>query len=262
MGASVGEALTSLGHEVLWASAGRSSETKERAKAAGCIDAKDTSALTSTSEVILSICPPHAAIDVARDIAGGFRGLFVDFNAISPARAREVASTITEHGATYVDGGIIGGPASPSLYVSGPEAGEAQALFESSDRLRCVDLGDSPTAASSLKMCFASYTKGQAALLVAIRGLALSLGVEDALLEEWDESMGDLRSRSDASVLGVLPKAWRFEGEMEEIADTFLAEELPDGFHRAAAEIYRRLKDYKGSSAGSVEEVLRKMIED
>jgi hypothetical protein len=34
-------------------------------------------------------------------------------------------------------------------------------------------------------------------------------------------------------------KGWRWSGEMEEIADTFAAAGEPDGFHRAAAEVYR-----------------------
>jgi hypothetical protein len=34
-------------------------------------------------------------------------------------------------------------------------------------------------------------------------------------------------------------KGWRWVGEMEEIADTFAAAGQPDGFHRAAAQVYR-----------------------
>ena len=56
-------------------------------------------------------------------------------------------------------------------------------------------------------------------------------------------------------------KAWRFSGEMEEIADTFAAAGLPDGFHRAAAEVYRRMSGYRdAASPPSVEEVATEVL--
>ena len=48
---------------------------------------------------------------------------------------------------------------------------------------------------------------------------------------------------------------------MEEIAATFAAAGLPDGFHLAAAEVWRRLSSYKDAprpSVADVVEVLRK----
>jgi len=40
-------------------------------------------------------------------------------------------------------------------------------------------------------------------------------------------------------------KAWRFVGEMEEMANTLTDAGLPDGFPIAAPEIYLRLEKYK-----------------
>ena len=63
------------------------------------------------SSVILSICPPHAALDVAAQVAAtGNAGNYVDANAISVATAEQVSGIVTAAGATYVDGGIIGMP--------------------------------------------------------------------------------------------------------------------------------------------------------
>jgi len=93
-------------------------------------------------------------------------------------------------------------------------------------------------------MCYAAWTKGTAALLLAIRAVARDLGVEDALLAEWDRTQPDLRARSEAAT-GSVPKAWRFVGEMKEIAATFAAAGYPDGFALAAAEIYSRLAEFK-----------------
>ncbi|HEY4850806.1 MAG TPA: NAD(P)-binding domain-containing protein, partial [Streptosporangiaceae bacterium] len=114
MGAAVGGCLVAAGHPVLWASAGRSSGTGARAEAAGLRDAGTIAALSRQADIILSICPPAAALDVARSVAepadSGFRGVFVDANAISPGTAREVCAIVQAAGASYVDGGIIGPP--------------------------------------------------------------------------------------------------------------------------------------------------------
>jgi hypothetical protein len=40
-------------------------------------------------------------------------------------------------------------------------------------------------------------------------------------------------------------KAWRWVAEMEEIAASFEAVGLPGDFHHGAAEIYRRLAEFK-----------------
>src|SRR6187551_764664 len=106
MGAAVGACLTGAGHEVLWASSGRSRETAERARRAGLHDVGDVGVLAARCELLLSICPPHAAIDAARS-AAGFGGVYVDANAVSPQTASTIAGIA---GPRYVDGGIIGPP--------------------------------------------------------------------------------------------------------------------------------------------------------
>jgi len=248
MGAAVGRCLTGAGHEVLWASEGRGPQTAARARAAGLTDAGTPAEVAERADIIFSICPPHAALDVAWAVQG-FGGLFVDANAISPATAREVALMVEEGGATYVDGGIIGMPPPPSpppvagsstrLYLSGAEAQTVRGLFDGTS-LDSRVLGSGALAASSIKMAYAAWTKGTAALLLAVRGLARAEGVEDALLAEWAMSQPSLqdRSRDAAGSAGV--KGWRWVAEMEEIAASMAADGLPDGFHQAAAEIFRR----------------------
>jgi len=59
----------------------------------------------------------------------------------------------------------------------------------------------------------------------------------------------------------VTAKAWRFEGEMNEIAETFHEAGLPAEFHRAAAEIYRRLSDFKDADeAPALEDLLQALV--
>ena len=248
MGAAVGRVLQSNGHEVLWASDGRSEATRERAESFR--DLETVAALADQAELILSICPPHAALDVARGVEG-FDGVYVDANAISPMRAHEVA----ELHPRYVDGGIVGGPphrrrldgAGPGaeaaalpplereepgtkLYLSGPGAASVAVLFVGSI-LEARVVAD----ASALKMVYAAWSKGSAAMLLAIRDVEQHFGVED----EWRLAAPELAERLPRAERAAATKGWRWIGEMEEIADTFAAAGQPDGFHRAAARVYR-----------------------
>jgi 3-hydroxyisobutyrate dehydrogenase-like beta-hydroxyacid dehydrogenase len=244
MGAAVGRCLTKSGNTVLWASEGRSPATAERAEAAGLTDAGTIAAVAGRAGVILSVCPPHAAADVAWAVHG-FRGLYVDCNAIAPGTAREVAQMINDTGGRYVDGGIIGlPPAEPGgtrLYLSGPDAPTVQALFAGSE-LDARIAGPALTAASAVKMSYAAWTKGTAALILAIRELAREEGVEETLLAEWALSQPKLEERSRGSARSATAKGWRWVAEMEEIAATMAAAGLPDGFHLAAAEVFRRYR--------------------
>jgi 3-hydroxyisobutyrate dehydrogenase-like beta-hydroxyacid dehydrogenase len=249
MGAAVGRCLRERGHTVLWASEGRAAATAARAIDAGLTDAGTAAEITSRADVVISVCPPRAALDTARRVAGsGFGGLFVDANAISPATAGEIAGIVAGGGASYVDGGIIGTPpVRPGfirLYLSGPRAGDVRELFEDTPvDARVVDhsgQGEAISAASAVKMAYASFTKGSAALLLAARALARAQGVEDVLLAEWGLSQPGLEKRSARAAGSATSKGWRWVAEMEEIAATMGAAGLPEGFHHAAAEIYRR----------------------
>jgi len=243
MGAAVGGCLVSVGHEVLWDPAGRSRATTGRALAAE-LTGVDLAALVSRSSVILSICPPHAALDVAGQVAAaGYAGVYVDANAISVATAARVASVVEAGGATYVDGGIIGMPPEVAghtrLYLSGPRAGEVSSLFGRSALDARIAEGQ-PFAASAVKMAYASWTKGTGALLLAARALARAEGVERTLLAEWSMSQPALGKQSERSAAAAAAKGWRWVAEMQEIAASMSAAGLPSGFHEAAADIYDR----------------------
>jgi 3-hydroxyisobutyrate dehydrogenase-like beta-hydroxyacid dehydrogenase len=232
MGAAVGAVLRGQGNRVVWASEGRSAETRARAEASGLEDV-GTVAEAARSDVVFSICPPHAALDVARSLEG-FGGVYVDANAVSPATAAHVAEAVGE----FVDGGIVGPPprepGTTRLYLSGSQAGTVAELFRGS----ALEPRVVPNA-SAVKMAYAAWTKGTAAMLLAIRELARREGVEEALLAEWDLSQPRLRERYDRALRSADAKGWRWVGEMEEIAASFEADGLPGGFHRAAAEVYR-----------------------
>jgi 3-hydroxyisobutyrate dehydrogenase-like beta-hydroxyacid dehydrogenase len=263
MGASIGGALRAAGIAVWWAPEGRSEETRIRAGAAGLDDAGRLETLVAGCHVLLVICPPHAALETAEAVARlGFAGTYVDANAISPATAQRIAATVATGGARFVDGDLIGGPVgprgSPRLFLSGPEAEAAavSGLFAATSvSARVIGSG---VEASALKMCYAAWTKGTAALVLAIRAMAEASGVGAALDDEWSASQPDLAGRTDAAV-AVAGRGWRYAGEMEEIAAAMAACGLPAGFGRAAADIYQRLAGFKGRhpDAKQVIEALR-----
>jgi hypothetical protein len=238
MGAAVGRTLVEAGHDVSWLPAGRGAGTGRRAAAAGLHAAEDV----RDRDLVLSICPPSAALDVARGI-GGYGGLFVDANAVSPATAREVAAAVGAHGATYVDGGIVGPPpdvgGSTRLYLSGDRAGEVAGVFAGT-RLEPMVLPRGDTAASALEMGYAAWTKITAALLVSIRDVARHHDVDDALTAEWDRSQPGLVARSEAAADAAARKGWRWEEEMRQIARTFSEAGEPPGFGEAAAHQFGR----------------------
>jgi len=240
MGSAVGAVLRAASHEVLWASEGRSAASAERAERAGLLDAGAVAALLDRADVVFSICPPHAAVELAESVAG-FDGIYVDANAIAPQTARAVQAALGPGGARLVDGGIIGPPPATAgttrLFVSGDDAPAVARLF-AGGALEAIVLPGDVGAASALKMTYAAWTKGTAALLVAIRDAARAHGVEDALHDEWARSQPDLAERLPRAVQSAADKGWRWEGEMREIAATFAAAGLPDGFHLAAAEVF------------------------
>ena len=223
------------------------------------VDVGSLAALATAADVIVSVCPPGAASAVARDVvAAGFDGIYVDVNAISPATSRSIGTPFDR----FVDGGIVGPPVQSAgatrLYLSGDDAPEVAELWAGTPlETRLVDGGAG--AASAVKICYAAWTKGSAALLLAIRALAVAEGVDDSLLAEWATSLPGVAAQSDRAATGNAPKAWRFVGELDEIAASFAAHGLPDGFGAAAAAVYDRLagfKDTTGTTAHAVIEAL------
>src|SRR5688500_4215993 len=99
MGSGVGASARTAGARVLWVSEGRGAATRKRAEADGLEDVGTLGRLTREAQVILSVCPPASALDVARVVAAHrFTGVYVDGNAIAPATTRKVGEIITTAG--------------------------------------------------------------------------------------------------------------------------------------------------------------------
>jgi 3-hydroxyisobutyrate dehydrogenase-like beta-hydroxyacid dehydrogenase len=253
MGVSIAASASSSGHTVYWVAKGRSPQTAERAEKHGLVNARTLANLCEQCSVILSVCPPDAAEMVASQVlANHFIGLYVDMNAISPQRAVRMGQAAEGFGATFVDCGIIGGPAwKPNatwLYLSGEHAQQAADCFAAGP-LGTRVIGDSIGKASALKMCFAAYSKGTTALLCAVLAASDALDVRAELEQQWSQDGSQFAEEAERRVRQVTAKAWRFAGEMDEIAATLSAAGLPGDFHGAAADIYRRMAGFKGAPA-------------
>ncbi len=265
MGISLAASAQRGGHVVSWASAGRSAQTRERAAKFGLRDAETLAKLCDTCDVIVSVCPPDAAEDVAQQVlAHAFTGLYLDANAISPQRAVQIGEVMAKAGAAFVDGGIIGNPAwkpgTTWLYLAGPCADRAAACFAAGP-LETRVLGETIGRASALKMCYAAYSKGTTALLCAALAAAEHLGVRHELQERWAQDGREGAEKAAQRLRSAPAKAWRFAGEMEEIAATFQAAGVPDGFHIAAADLYRRMAHFKDAPAPpALEDVLASLL--
>lgn len=266
MGISLAASAQNSGHAVYWVSEGRSRQTRERAERFGLVDAHTLAELCSICSVVVSVCPPHAAEEVARQVAAhAFQGLYLDANAISPQRVKRIGQAVEEAGATFVDGGIIGGPAwergTTWLHLAGRNAEAAASCF-SSGPLETSVIGKEIGKASALKMCYAAYTKGTTALLCAILAAAEELGVRHDLQLQWERGESGLAEQAPERVRRVTAKAWRFVGEMEEISATFREVGVPGGFHATAAILYERIAGFKDApSTPSLESVLTMLVE-
>jgi 3-hydroxyisobutyrate dehydrogenase-like beta-hydroxyacid dehydrogenase len=263
MGSVVAVSARNSGNEVFWVSEGRSAATRKRASQAGLRDAETLAKLCELCAVIVSICPPEFAEEIAGRVAQqSFSGIYVDANAISPERSLRIGRHMEQRGVRYVDGGIIG-PATTArnrtwLYLSGEDAKAVAGCF-SAGPIETAVLAGGIGRASALKMCFAAYSKGSIALASAVLAAAERLGVLGDLTRQWARS-GPSPADVERQISGAAPKAWRFVAEMHEIAETFESAGMPPEFHEAAAAIFGRLENFKGREAPSLEETLDALI--
>ena len=249
MGAALGAALKPVAGAVIWADAGRSHATAKRAELADLVAVPDVASLARRCRLIVSICPPHAAVEVAEQVAaaldtvsGADRPLYLDANAVSPGTVRRIAGLFGEE--HVVDGAVIGPPAwergQSVLWLSGRHAPEVSALFDGSPFESNV-LGAGLGSASALKACFALQSKALPTIWLQLAEAAEHAGVAEALRTQLSRGGVDLDAQVAAFTGRAADRAWRWAGEMDEAAETFAELGLPDGFSRAAAQVYRRM---------------------
>ncbi len=243
MGSGVGGALVAGGLRVVTVLDGRSARTVGLAERFGIEDVGSDDDLVEQADLILSILPPSEAVATAERFAAALRRTgascaFADANAVAPATAVRMAEIIEDSGNPFVDAGIIGGPPpSPSnhIYASGPQAELVGQLAEHGLRVSVLD--DQVGRASAMKMVFAGYNKGTQLLGAEIMTAARALGVYDALVAQLGDGPVDRLAGIERGASGIAPKAYRWVGEMEEIAATLDAVGLPGATYTGLAEL-------------------------
>lgn len=253
MGSGVGQRLVENGIEVRTSLAGRSQATVTRAKAAGMLGVSDEQ--IAASDIILSILPPGDALGLAERLAPALRAaakkpIYVDCNALDPATVLRIARVVEETGATFVDGGIIGGPPKPGskgtkIYLSGPAAPQVAELtkFGLEMPIQPGPIG----AASAMKMSYAGITKGFTALGAAMMLAATRVGTAEDLRAELSASQPALFTWLARQVPNMYSKAYRWVAEMEEIAQFVGEDPAARQFYEGAARLYERLAaDFDG----------------
>jgi 3-hydroxyisobutyrate dehydrogenase-like beta-hydroxyacid dehydrogenase len=247
MGAAIGQRLRERGARVITSLAGRSPASALRAERAGLVAVASDDEIAKAG-IILSVVPPKDAAGLAERLKPALtraaaKPIYVDCNAVAPQTAEEIGAILAGSGASYVDGGIIGAPPTPTtpgarLYVSGERAQDVVRLgsYGLDTRFLAGPIG----AASALKMSYAGITKGFTAVSALMMLGATRAGCADTLHKELVESQPDLLAWLSRQMPKMPPKAYRWVAEMEEIG-TFL-----DGIAggRDAYEAIARLYDH------------------
>ncbi|WP_329344486.1 DUF1932 domain-containing protein [Streptomyces sp. NBC_01352] len=266
MGAQVAAQVRAAGSRVWWLPQGRSAETRRRAAELGLLPAGSMAELTAECTLLLSVCPPAAALDVARQTAAaGFEGVYVDANAVSPRRMAQIAEALHGTGATLVDGGITGPPpreaGTTRLYLSGDDTvvSGVRALFDAT-LLTPVVLAGPVGRASALKLAFAAYNKISYALAAEACALAEDHGVLEDLLDVAAHLLPDTPLARPEQLASAGPRAWRWEPEMREIAEAWRGSGLTGSFADAAADTFERWHAHKDDRSVTSGQLLADLI--
>lgn len=277
MGMAIAKLLVAKGFSVATNCSGRSKDTKERAKAAQVADLRLDTDLVRECDVILSIVPPRDAAATAQRIIDAMQLVtkkasplyLIDMNAVAPSTIRAIAKRISsaQVAIELIDGSILGGPPHsagespgtdsptaaavggwnvPSIPTSGPVKvadipGYGVRLAEA---LNVKHVGGEVGASSGLKMCFASLSKGYAAVAVQSFTTAERMGVLGPLREAMGDIVPSRVRQTEDALVGMPPKAYRWVGEMEEIARTHAEQGgFEDTLFRGAAGVFRAVAE-------------------
>jgi 3-hydroxyisobutyrate dehydrogenase-like beta-hydroxyacid dehydrogenase len=261
MGSGIARRLSERGARVLTSLPGRSDASLERAKAAGA-EVVDDAALVAEGELLLSVVPP----DVAGQTVDRFipllvkakrKPVFIDCNAIAPQTLHAISKPFLQHGLPFIDGSLIGPPpradgAGPRLYMSGPISSEAETLkaLGLDTRVLSRDLGD----ASTLKMSYAGITKGFQALGTSMALGAARNGAAESFIAELKFSQPQLYAWLSKQLPSMYAKAYRWDGEMREIAKFLQPEKGASGMLAGAADLYQHVAE--DNRAGPQSEII------
>lgn len=266
MGASLAASLATSGARVCWVGQGRSDATRGRAVQAGLHELSTIAEMAQVCQLIVGICPPQYAAETASQVLdGGFRGIYLEANALSPRHTQQIAEHVSAAGGRFVDGSIIGPPAwqagTTEIYLAGEVAAEVAEYFAVGPLAPRI-VGSEIGMASALKMCDSAFNKSLLALLYETLAAAEKLGVRESLQAAWERDPAGVGAVSTENnrVGRSARKAWRFVAEIDELIDTLKPLGRPVEFHRQARRVFECLAGFRlaqeAPDAASVIQVL------
>lgn len=231
-----------------------SKDTVARVQAAQVTDLGTDTALAKECDVVLSVVPPRDAAATAQRLIDALAlvtrssPLYVaELNAVAPGTIQTIARRIeaADVPITLIDGAILGGPPAPKgTDAASSETTAAAAAASDWDRpliptsgpfqladiprygaalaetLNAKHIAPEIGAASGLKMCFASLTKGYTAIAIQAFTTAQRMGVLPALQDALHTVIPQRVAMTEKALVGMPPKAYRWVREMEEISRT------------------------------------------
>ena len=248
MGSGIAGRLVENGARVLTSLEGRSTASWSRAKAAG-VEIFDDAGMIEQAELLLSIVPPSAAGATAERFLplierSEGKPAFLECNAIAPQTVLALSKPFFRQGLRFADASIIGlspkaGEIGPRLYMSGPVRLEADLLrsFGLDVRVLSDVVGD----ASALKMAYAGINKGFQAIGAAMILGAVRNGAADSLVAELQNSQPELYAWLTKTLPRMYSKAYRWDGEMREIAKFLEPEPGAVAMVTGAADLYNHI---------------------
>jgi len=193
MGTTLGMALQANGHEVLWASSGRSDETRARAESIGMRDVTTIVNMATEASVIFSIVTGGAVETMAHIVTQEteFSGLYIDCNHIDTNREATLRQILDDH--PYVEASIDAYPIphphpgyteERKILFSGERADEAVELI-GGEIFDCATLDTSAKAhkhevmAANLKYQQERVAEGVEVEAWVLRGLGIDVDVDE-----------------------------------------------------------------------------------
>ena len=247
MGCAVAGVLVAAGWDVCTHLSGPSLVCRGAAEAAAIATLGSLEEAVGTSDLVISLVPPAAALETAEVLAGaarrsGRRPLFLDANSVAPATMAAIAATLAGVGLDCVDGAFVGSAAElggrTRLYLSGPRAGELAAALPQA--FHTAELGAELGAASAFKLAFAGFNKGLVALFLEVMEAAGAAGDRDELLARLRAFYPGTVETLERLLPSYPRHAARRADELDELARWLTSEGRGGGCAAAARDVLRR----------------------
>ncbi|KAJ7104363.1 6-phosphogluconate dehydrogenase C-terminal domain-like protein [Mycena belliarum] len=281
MGAALAARLSAFGAGTILTNLdGRSETTIQRAHEANMRHASYAE-IVERAGYIYSVIPPADAFGIAEAVLRAYREanstrplVFVDCNAINPESAKRMAGLFADTPITFLDGAIIGTPPTdsfnPAMFVTA-DPQDAAALedfvrMSTQFGLNVVPLMSEGAAvgdASAVKMAHAGIVKGMIGLFTTMILAAneSSPSTAEGLLQALNFSQPVLVDLIIEHLPVMLPKAYRFVGELQEIGGFVGAGSPVADTFQGLSQTFARVAQSAGAPSSGDAAVLLKFVE-